>query len=125
MDINDWFVETGDFEVLVGKSSRDIVLSATVNVQSTTKLPKNYNMNTLAGDLMKDPNAKDFLQELSDIYFSSIDGDDDGCEMGEGTAQMKLAMLQDNPMRAFISFSNGKITREYLQKHLDILNAID
>ena len=125
VDINDWFVETGDFEVLVGKSSRDIVLSATVNVQSTTKLPKNYNMNTLAGDLMKDPNAKDFLQELSDIYFSSMDGDDDGCEMGEGTAQMKLAMLQDNPMRAFISFSNGKITREYLQKHLDILNAID
>ncbi len=35
VNINDWHVESGEFDILVGASSRDIKLSSTVNVQST------------------------------------------------------------------------------------------
>ncbi len=35
VNINDWHVESGEFDILVGASSRDIKLSATVTVQST------------------------------------------------------------------------------------------
>lgn len=35
VNINDWQVETGEFDILVGASSRDIKLSATVTVEST------------------------------------------------------------------------------------------
>ncbi len=35
VNINDWHVESGEFDILVGASSRDIKLSATVNVAST------------------------------------------------------------------------------------------
>lgn len=35
VNINDWHVESGEFDILVGASSRDIRLSATVNVEST------------------------------------------------------------------------------------------
>ncbi len=37
VNINDWHVETGEFNILVGASSRDIRLTATVKVNSTKK----------------------------------------------------------------------------------------
>ncbi|MDD6012340.1 MAG: glycoside hydrolase family 3 C-terminal domain-containing protein [Oscillospiraceae bacterium] len=37
VNINDWHVESGEFDILVGASSRDIRLSATVTVESTAK----------------------------------------------------------------------------------------
>ncbi len=41
VEINDWCVETGEFDILVGASSRDIKLNATVTVNSTVdcKIP--------------------------------------------------------------------------------------
>ncbi len=37
VNINDWHVESGEFEIMVGASSRDIKLTATVNVESTVE----------------------------------------------------------------------------------------
>ncbi len=37
VNIHDWHVESGEFEILVGASSRDIRLNATVNVESTVE----------------------------------------------------------------------------------------
>ncbi len=37
VNIGDWHIETGDFEILVGASSRDIRLSASVKVNSTVE----------------------------------------------------------------------------------------
>ena len=42
VNINDWCVESGDFEILVGASSADIKLSATVNVSGTTENIPDY-----------------------------------------------------------------------------------
>ncbi len=39
VNIGDWHVESGDFDILVGASSRDIRLSATVKVNSTADAP--------------------------------------------------------------------------------------
>lgn len=120
VDIKDWHVETGEFNILIGKSSRDIVLSKSIMVESTVELPKKYNLNTNYGDLVHDENAKDFLKELNDMYFSSMEGD-----MGEGTLDMMKEMLKYNPLRAFISFTDGKISYEFIQKNLDKLNNIN
>ena len=39
VDLHDWHVETGEFEILVGASSRDIKLMAKVSVESTVNAP--------------------------------------------------------------------------------------
>jgi beta-glucosidase len=117
--IKDWHVETGIFNILIGKSSRDIVLSKSLTVESTVKIPKDYDMNTNYGDLLNDPNAKDFLKQLNDMYNSAMDGGD----MGEGTEEMMAQMLKYNPLRAFVSFTDGKISYEFIQSNLDELNS--
>lgn len=118
VDIKDWFVESGIFNILIGKSSRDIVLSKSVEVQSTTKVKQHYDMNTNYGDLIHNEKAKSFLKTLSDIYFSDMEGD-----MGEGTEEMMEQMLKYNPLRAFVSFTDGKVSYEFIQSNLDKLNA--
>ena len=42
VNINDWCVESGDFDILVGASSADIKLTATVNVSGTTENIPDY-----------------------------------------------------------------------------------
>ena len=37
VNINDWYVESGDFDIIVAASSRDPKLTATVNVESTVE----------------------------------------------------------------------------------------
>lgn len=37
VNINDWCVESGEFDILVGSSSRDILLTSTVTVESTVQ----------------------------------------------------------------------------------------
>ncbi len=39
-EINDWYVETGDFEIMIGKSSREICLRETVRVTGTHDILK-------------------------------------------------------------------------------------
>lgn len=117
-DIKDWHVETGVFNILIGKSSRDIVLSKSVEVQSTVKIKKHYDLNTNYGDLLNDPNAKEFLKLLNERYFSDMEGD-----MGEGTQEMMEKMLIYNPLRVFVGFTNGKISYEFLKSNLDKLNS--
>ncbi|MCC8068188.1 MAG: glycoside hydrolase family 3 C-terminal domain-containing protein [Ruminococcus sp.] len=113
VDIKDWHVESGEFRILIGKSSRDIVLTKSIYVESSVELPKHYHMNTTYGDLVCDPNAKDFLKKLNNLYFSEMEGD-----MGEGTQEMMLQMLKYNPLRAFISFTNGKISSSFIEENL-------
>jgi len=46
--VNDWYVESGAFEILVGASSRDIRLTASVNMESTQPEPPSEDREALA-----------------------------------------------------------------------------
>lgn len=121
-EISDWHVESGEFDIMVGKSSRDIVLSDTVYVESTVKLPVHYTMNTTFGDMLEDEDARVYTDRYIEIYREQVSGNDEGNEMGESTGAMIEAMLKYNPMRAMVSFSDGKISVEEIKEAIEKLN---
>src|SRR5690606_20127335 len=52
-DLADWHVESGEYQIMIGKSSAEIVLQETVYVRSTVTLPVRYTRNSLVGDLLQ------------------------------------------------------------------------
>ncbi|MFS8352442.1 glycoside hydrolase family 3 C-terminal domain-containing protein [Bacillus nitratireducens] len=121
VELKDWHVETGEFEILVGKSSREIVLQDNMYVQSTTIIQKTVHRNTLLGDIFADPIlapiAKGLMEKaLKDSPFGSMaEGDSDVSEMMD-------AMLNYMPLRALVNFSAGAFTEEMLSKIIGTLN---
>ncbi|MEG1509458.1 MAG: glycoside hydrolase family 3 C-terminal domain-containing protein [Clostridia bacterium] len=69
VNINDWQIESGDFQICIGKSSRDIVLSAKVNITSNCSAEiKNYKQT--APEYYDIANAK----SISDKSFFAVYG---------------------------------------------------
>ncbi|PEC22292.1 glycoside hydrolase family 3 C-terminal domain-containing protein [Bacillus cereus] len=121
VELKDWHVETGEFEILVGKSSREIILHDSIYVQSTTIIRKPVHRNTLLGDIFADqvlaPIAKEIMEKaLKDSPFGSMaEGDSD-------TSEMMGAMLNYMPLRALVNFSAGAFTEEMLSEIIGLLN---
>ena len=64
VELNDWHVETGEFEILVGKSSAEIVLKRNIRLNSTVSIAKTYTRNSTVGDLMENPRAAAIVTDL-------------------------------------------------------------
>ena len=122
--IHDWHVETGDFTIQVGQSSRDISLTGTVTVKSTVELPRHYTADSIFMDIMTDPKAVQALQPLLDAIRQTLaPSGDDATEAAKDAVSedMSMAMLQYMPLRGVMSFG-GSVTPEALQALLDSLN---
>ncbi len=124
-EIHDWHVETGEFDIEICRSSRDVVLSRTVFVESTVSLPVKYDMNSIFMDLMADPKAKPIIKPVMDDIistFASHDGEPSQAAKDAITDEMTEAMLKDMPLRALLSFGGGRYDAQRLQAILDELN---
>ncbi len=123
--INDWHVENGEFALLIGKSSREIVLQKTVTVHSTVKLPVHYDFNSIFMDIMADPRAKSALKPFMDGIANALapqnDNSTDTAKEAISTEMME-AMLQYMPLRAVLSFGNGQVAPEMIDALLRELN---
>ncbi|HOL39224.1 MAG: glycoside hydrolase family 3 C-terminal domain-containing protein [Dictyoglomaceae bacterium] len=116
VDIKDWYVETGEFEILIGKSSRDIVLRDKVFVKSTTKIKKHYHINSTVGDIMEDPVASEKFKALMQQFVNMFPGS------SEESLMDFAEMMRYMPLRSLIGFGGGKFTEEMVQNLLNELN---
>jgi beta-glucosidase len=117
-EIRDWYVESGEFEILVGKSSKEIELKETVKVNSTVTIKKKYDRNSLVRDLLEDSKAEKMIIDLIDSILEKIK--EPGKEKEEVNNVIKWIM--DMPLRGLVSFSKGTFNDEMLQKFLEVLN---
>lgn len=113
-EIADWYVESGEFEILIGKSSRDIQLKETVKVNSTTVIKKKYNRNSTIGEILADPAAAEIMKQFG------IGKEHQGVENNE----LAMAMMRYLPLRALINFSQGQFNEDILKALLEQLNRL-
>lgn len=123
--IHDWHVETGEFDLMIGRSSRDIVLTKTVTVESTVKLPFVYTTDTTMGDVMKDPEAWKLVQGFfkQGMFTGQNDNADSEVASEAISDEMNAAMALYQPLRGPVSFG-GKVTMADVQALVDQLNAL-
>ncbi|GFP74684.1 glycoside hydrolase family 3 C-terminal domain-containing protein [Clostridium fungisolvens] len=117
VNLKDWHVETGSFEILVGKSSRHIVLRETLEVQSTVNLKKVLTKHSTFGDLMEHPIGAQVMQAMTPA--SSVDAS--ASLDGLGTDPQE--MMKGTVLRAAVAMSNGSFTEEMLQGILQAVNG--
>ncbi|MGM0922966.1 MAG: beta-glucosidase [Bacillota bacterium] len=111
-DLADWHVESGEFEILIGKSSREILLKDTVKIISTEEIIPVFHRNTTLGELMKNPKTAPILQHLQ----SMMGGDADVNPSDSVSVEMMEAMMRYMPLRGLIAFSQGKLSEEMLSQ---------
>jgi beta-glucosidase len=116
-DISDWRVESGDFEVLIRKSSADIVLRETVRVSSTAVVKKNYTLDSTLADIKDEPAAVQLIKALSDRFGA---GQSLGMDMDAMFSSIKIRSLV--PMGKMMGGGNG-VSLEQLRGMVDVMNS--
>lgn len=124
--IHDWYAESGDYQILLASSSRDIRLQDTVSITGSKKIPFVADYITTCEDVelfAKDGSALDeMLRRSGFAEATDHDGDD---SMGSGTADMMKAMFTGTPLHSILSFSSEELTYEDIQDTIRKLNEAE
>jgi beta-glucosidase len=95
-----WITEDGDFDLLIGASSRDIRCQLSVTLQSTVRLPSLLDQGSTLREWMGDPNGRRVLEPLMQQALAQMTGADGGMGMNP---QDLLAMAMDMPLSSLLN----------------------
>ncbi|MDR1948555.1 MAG: glycoside hydrolase family 3 C-terminal domain-containing protein [Spirochaetaceae bacterium] len=95
-DIGGWYITGGSYEIIIGRSSRDTVLSKTIKVEQDSPLPLRVDKNSTTGDLAGDPRTRGALKTEASKFAATVDP-----EVGRGkvTYERFMDTMQDQPLR--------------------------
>ena len=121
--LHDWFVESGAFTVEIGRSSRDIALSAEVYVEGTQTVPMTVTPDTIYLDLMKNEKARRVLAPMMEKkrLLDNENGSSSEAAAEAITDEMNEAMFLYSPLRAMVSFDQS-MTYDQVQALADEIN---
>lgn len=115
--LNDWTVKSGKFEILVGKSSAEILLKETVEVQSTKEYKKPFTLDSTLLDIKNVPAAAGIMQ----MFGGAAEGGTAlGMDVDGVLSSIKIRSLV--PMSAMKGDGNG-MTIEQVRAFVDSLNV--
>ena len=115
--IHDWYVTGGSYDIQICRNAEEVELAGCVNVESTRRLPRHYDADTIIMDL--DEKAAEVLKNCMQEAMAGL-GEGDGQEDSAVSAEMGMAMMRYMPLRGMLSF--GSMTLEKLDGLVKLLN---
>lgn len=147
VDLGDWHVETDDYKILVGASSRDIRLEGSVKVKSTVDAPVKDLRDVMpayySADIMNVPDEQfealigheipeSEIHDYPHLTFANTLEDSacgkNGAKLCKllrkfvGSEGMACSIALQTPVKNFVSMSMGVFSEELGHQLLDILN---
>lgn len=122
--ISDWYAASGDYEILIGASSRDIRLSGKIHMTTQKILPLKVHMNSTLGELLADKRTAPCIEGLKNRMGEFFGASADKAKEDGDTAisdAMNNAMVASMPLRNLASF--GLCTKDELQALIDELGT--
>lgn len=102
----EWIVETGDYDILVGSSSRDIRAKSTLHLKSTRDFEKTLTKDNSLKEWLENEEARKLLKQI----FPEGEGD-----RPEGTSEW----MKNLPLKKLTLLSQGKITEEMIEELIE------
>lgn len=123
--IKDWFVDSGEYEIIIAKSSENLVLAETVSVEGKASIPFVFSPNTVMSEIPNTPEAREIIKPLDNQDGMGGASSEDGSPASEAISkEMADAMERYTPLRAMITFSDGSISPELIDEIVEKLNAL-
>lgn len=121
--LHDWHVETTDYAIRIGSSSRDIRLTANVHIQSTVELPMSFTQYSSIGQVLKSSKGRAVLAPVLQAMQARAAENREGTDkaMGEGADEMRQAMMIQMPLQSLVGF--GLFPDDKLQEIIMVLNS--
>ncbi|MBR6337989.1 MAG: glycosyl hydrolase, partial [Ruminococcus sp.] len=114
-----WYVEYGQFEILIGASSADIRQKASVYVETDNVIPMHFDLDSLGGEVMSFPEGREIFKDVLKLMNLGFDAS----QAGEGAQAAAEAMFNDMPLHAMVSFiQDESVTRELIESKVVELN---
>jgi beta-glucosidase len=102
---NMWVAESGEFNVNIGSSSRDIRLSKEFTLRSTQQIPLAFDEYTFFRDYWENPETRSILLEYLPVWIRNFTGDDiDGGVIPD--------FMIDHPLIKYPYISGGEMTSD-------------
>ncbi len=125
--LQDWYAASGDYEILIAASSKDIRLSEKIHLTTKKVLPLNIHANTTLGELLSDPRTErfglEFKNRMDQLFGSGSEKDEQNENADKAVSDdMSMAMIASMPIRNVLNF--GLYSKDEFDKLLNELNKI-
>ena len=114
-----WLAESGEFDILIGSSSRDIRLTGSLNLSNTEKL--NYKMTKFSffSEYWENPQLKPLLIEFMPKWIKAMTPE------GKSVEEAKIEdFLQQQPLIKFTYFTGGEVDEQSIKAFVEKTNQL-
>lgn len=121
VDLKDWHVQSGEFEIVMGSSAEKNTISDVLQVTSTVEKAREITRNTTLGDIKSDSELLPvFIENIPKLKISEIKEEEQSPE----TMKITQALLNNADLRSIVNHSEGRFTEENLTDLIEKLNQV-